>query len=134
MIKEEARIIISSYHHMPTNPSSSADNRAAKRKAKFAARRLASHQSQQQAYEAQCAARAQQLEAIMSAHAPEAARLASEALALVRALAAIEEAMAQAAPPRTCPSFCSYDTDGTTLRAAEQLLDAVHQRASAAKP
>ena len=88
-------------------------------------RRLATHQAQRDARAARLEEQLRQRAALRRAHAPEAARLATEALALVRALIALEETMQEAEPSA---SFC-HD-EGGSLEAAEHILDAVRRSAA----
>ena len=88
-------------------------------------RRLATHQAQRDARAARLEEQLRQRAALRRAHAPEAARLAAEALALVRALMALEETMQEAEPSA---SFCDND-EGGSLEAAEHILDAVRRAA-----
>ena len=77
-------------------------------------RRRATHQAQRDARAARLEEQLRQRAALKRAHAPEAARLATEALALVRALIALEETMQEAEPSA---SFC-HDDEGGSLEAA----------------
>ena len=97
------------------------------------ARREDTLQAQRDAHAARAAEQYRLRMAVRRTHAPEAARLAAEAIALVRALMALEETMQEAEPSA---SFCD---DGGSLEAAEHILDAVPtnetpSRATAAKP
>ena len=89
-------------------------------------RRLATHQAQRDARAARLEEQLRQRAALRRAHAPEAARLAAEALALVRALMALEETMQEAEPSA---SFCDDNDEGGSLEAAEHILDAVRRAA-----
>ena len=68
---------------------------------------------------------------VRHAHAPEAARLATEALALVRALIALEETMQEAEP---AASFCDDLHSTGSLETAERILDVVRRAALQALP
>ena len=89
-------------------------------------RRRATHQAQRNARAARLEEQLRQRAALKRAHAPEAARLAAEALALVRALMALEETMQEAEPSA---SFCDDNDEGGSLEAAEHILDAVRRAA-----
>ena len=90
-------------------------------------RRRATHQAQRDARAARLEEQLRQRAALRRAHAPEAARLATEALALVRALIALEETMQEAEPSA---SFCDDNDEGGSLEAAEHILDAVRRSAA----
>jgi len=92
-------------------------------------RRLATHQAQRDARAARLEEQLRQRAAVQRTHAPEAARLAAEAIALVRALMALEETMQEAEP---AASFCDdAHRDLGSLEVAEQILDAVRRAALA---
>ncbi len=93
------------------------------------ARREDTLQAQRDANAARFAEQLRLRTATKRAHAPEAARLATEALVLIRALIALEETMQEAEP---AASFCDEVRHNGTLDTAEHILDAVLQAAKCA--